>query len=101
MTSFAAIDANVWACSGEKKFIVLNARWRVRLADPIQWILECRRGRPGKKDTGWRGCSYCTQRTTLLRDISEKCGEVDSAGLRQVKSLPERFPYRSARKVHD
>lgn len=76
------------------QFIVLTERWRVRLNDPAQWVLEYRLGRPSQKSTGWRGSSYCTQRRTLLRDIREKCGEVDPAGLRQVETLPARFPCR-------
>lgn len=73
--------------------IQLNDRWRVRFNDPLQWILERRRGRPKKKSTGWHGSSYCTLRRTLLRDIGEKCGEVDPTAFRQIEALPERFPY--------
>lgn len=80
-------------------FIVLNGRWRVRLTDPLQWILERRRGAVGKKSTGYVGSSYCTQRRTLLREFREKIvdeggQEVDPDGLRQVEALPEHFPYR-------
>ncbi len=75
--------------------IFLNDRWRVRLNDPAQWTLECRRGAPRGNRTGYRGSSYCTQRDTLLRDIREKCGEVDLEALRQVEALPEKFPYRT------
>ena len=71
--------------------IELNARWRVRLDDPLQWILERRRGRQTARRTGWVGRSYCTQRTTLLRDIRDYCGDVDPAALRQVETLPEKF----------
>lgn len=74
--------------------IILNGRWRVRLDDPLQWILEYRQGPPRKKSTGYVGRSYCTQRGTLLRDIRDYCGDVDSGALRQVAALPDRFPYR-------
>ena len=97
MTSFVAIDADAWTCGGEKKSIVLNSHWRVRLDDPLQWILERRRGRPTRKSTGWQGRSYCTQRTTLKRCIRECCGPVDADALRQVETLPERFLYRRPR----
>lgn len=75
-------------------YINLNGNWRVRLTDPLQWILERRRGRPTRKSTGWVGRSFCTQRTTLKRCIHEYCGEVDPNAPRQVEALPERFPYR-------
>lgn len=78
-------------------FIALNDRWRVRLNDPLQWILERRRALPTRKSTGWQGRSYCTQRRTLLRDIRDYCGDVDAEALRQVEALPERFPYRRRR----
>lgn len=77
--------------------IVLNERWRVRLNDPLQWILERRLGRQTRKSTGWVGRSFCTQRSTLLRDIRDYCGDVDPAALQQVEALPERFPYRRSR----
>ena len=79
MTSFAAIDADVWTCSGEKKFIVLNARWLVLLTDPNQWIIEVRKGRPNSKGSGWRGSSYCTQQTTFLREaVADDISSQDS-----------------------
>ena len=80
--------------------IVLNDRWRVRLNDPLQWILERRRGRQTARRTGWVGRSYCTQRTTLLRDIRVYCGDVDPAALRQVATLPEKFRYRRTDEPH-
>ena len=58
--------------------IFLNDRWRVRLNDPTQWILEYRAGRPAGAGDGWRGKSYCTQRDTLLRDIRERI--IDEGG---------------------
>ena len=79
--------------------IFLNDRWRVRLNDPAQWILEYREGRPAGAGDGWRGKSFCTQRGTLLRDIRERIiderGEVDPEALSQVEALPEKFPYRT------
>ena len=79
--------------------IFLNDRWRVRLNDPAQWILEYREGALGKKGTGYRGRAFCTQRRTLLRDIKERIidegGEVAPEALRRVEALPEMFPYRT------
>ena len=81
--------------------INFNDRWRVRLNDSAQWILEYRAGRPAGAGDGWRGKSYCTQRGTLLRDIRERIidegGEVGPEALRQVEALPEKFPYRKAK----
>lgn len=77
--------------------IELNDKWRVRLNDPAQWILERRQGRPGKKNTGYAGRSYCTRRHVLLRDLRDHCGVVCIAAHRQVEALPERFPYEAAR----
>jgi len=68
---------------------ILNNRWRV-IDDPLQWILQVRRGRKTEKATGWRGRSYCTQRTVLLRCIREYCGEVDADALAIVEALPNR-----------
>lgn len=96
MTSFAAIDANVWACGGKKKYIVLSARWRVRLDDPLQWFLECRQGAAGKKNTGYKAKSFCATRRALIRNIKEDCRPINPAALRMVAALPERFPYRGA-----
>lgn len=76
--------------------IELNDRWRVRLDDPGQWILERRERRPTEKSDGYTGRSYCTQRRTLLREIGDHAGEVDPTALRQVEALPEKFPYRTA-----
>ena len=44
----------------------LNASWRV-IDDPLQWILQRRKGNPRKKNPGWRSRSFCTTRGALLR----------------------------------
>jgi hypothetical protein len=66
----------------------LNETWRV-IDDPLQWILQLRKGNPRKKNPGWRGRSFCRTRKALLRCIREYCGEVDVGALARVKSLPE------------
>ena len=63
--------------------IYLNDRWRVFLTDPLQWVLQRRRG------SGWRDRSFCRQRAILLRCVREYCGEVDAAALAKVERLPE------------
>ena len=78
--------------------ISLNARWRVRLDDPNQWILEVMKGRKASGGARWVGRSFCTLRHTLLRDIRERIqGDIDPEALRQVEALPEKFPYRKAK----
>ena len=85
---------------GQSPMIVLNDRWHVRLDDPAQWILEVRKGRSTSKATGYVVRSYCTQRTTLLRCIRESSGEVNPDALRQVETLPEKFPHQPPNAPH-
>jgi hypothetical protein len=80
----------------------LNANWRV-VDDPLQWILQRRKGTPREKSTGWQGRSFCRTREGLLRCIREYCclpnqggsrcvheyRGVDGAALQQVHALPE------------
>ncbi len=65
-----------------------NATWRV-VDDPLQWILQRKKGRPRKKHSGWRNRSFCRTRDALLRRIREYCGPVDEDALQQVRALPE------------
>ena len=57
--------------------------------DPLQWILQRRKGNPRKKNSGWRSCSFCTTRGALLRCIREYCGDVEPAPLAKLSALPE------------
>jgi hypothetical protein len=80
----------------------LNANWRV-VDDPLQWILQRRKGNPRKKNTGWRSRSFCRTRGALLCCIREYCclpdhgalrcieeyRGVDAAALQQIRALPE------------
>jgi hypothetical protein len=80
----------------------LNERWRV-VDDPLQWVLQQRKGTPRKKNTGWQARSFCRTREGLLRCIRENCclpdqggsrcveeyRGVDGAALQQVRALPE------------
>lgn len=70
---------------------VLNDRWRV-VDDPLQWILEVRKGRSRSRATGWTGRRFHCQRTALIRSIRELCGEVDPAALAVLDALPQRHP---------
>ena len=66
----------------------LNANWRV-VDDPLQWILQRRKGNPRKRNSGWIDRSFCTTREGLVRCIREYCGEVDQNAFAELKSLPE------------
>jgi hypothetical protein len=71
----------------------LNAKWRV-VDDPLQWILQRRKGNPRKKNSGWQDRSFCTTREGLLRCVRENCCEVDDKGLTKLQVLPEFHPDR-------
>lgn len=80
--------------------IVLNDRWRVVDAPPHwhpQWILQRKEARARARSDGWVGNAYCTTRTALARNISERCGDVDPAAMAVIEALPERHPRVSGR----
>ena len=80
----------------------LNETWRV-VDDPLQWILQRRKGNPRSRNSGWKNRSFCRTRDALLRCIREYCcwpdhGEhrsireyrgVDGAAIEQVRALRE------------
>ena len=66
----------------------LNANWRV-IDDPLQWILQRRKGKPRKKNSGWIDRSFCTTRDALLRCVRELCGVVVEEALNELQALPE------------
>lgn len=68
--------------------VKLNERWRVA-DDPLQWILEVRKGRTTSKSKGWRSRSFCTTRTGLRRSIDQLCGPVNLEALALIDALPE------------
>src|SRR5262249_38282557 len=81
----------------------LNETWRI-LDDPLQWLLQRRKGNPRTKNSGWENRSFCTTRDALLRCIREYCCSPDEGqsrciheyrgvspvALQQVRALPER-----------
>jgi hypothetical protein len=69
----------------------LNESWRV-VDDPLQWILQRRKGNPRKKNSGWRDRSFCRTRDALLRCVREYCGEVDPSALATLKALSDWHP---------
>ena len=66
----------------------LNTNWRA-VDDPLQWILQRRKGNPRKKNSGWRNRSFCRTRDALLRCVREHCGEIDPEALATLKELPD------------
>ena len=66
----------------------LNAAWRV-VADPLQWVLQRKKGNPRSKNSGWRNRSYCTSRDGLLCRVREYCGDVSPDALAKLRGLPE------------
>jgi len=66
----------------------LNENWRV-VDDPLQWILQRRKGSPRAKNSGWRNRSFCTTREGLLRCIRECIGETDVDAFAELRRLPE------------
>jgi len=69
----------------------LNADWRI-VDDPLQWILQRKKGKPRKGNPGWRCRSCCRMREALLRCIREHCGEVDLEALAANQTLPDWHP---------
>jgi hypothetical protein len=65
----------------------LSEDWRV-IEDPLQWILQRKKGNPRKKNLGWTNRSFSRTREALLQCISEYCGDVDPAALAQLRALP-------------
>ena len=80
----------------------LNENWRV-VNDPLQWILQRKKGNPRGKNSGWRDRSFCRTREGLLACIREYCclpdqsgsscvyehRSVSGAALQRVRALPE------------
>ena len=66
----------------------LNTNWRV-VNDPLQWVLQRRKGNPRKKNSGWKDRSFCTTRDALFRCVREYCGDVDQNALATLQELPD------------
>ena len=72
----------------DRLVLQLSERWRI-VNDPLQWILQRKKGTPSKKNSGWRGRRGCRTRKELLRCIREYCGCVDDEAVKQIEALPE------------
>jgi hypothetical protein len=91
----------------------LNQHWRV-IDDPLQWILQRKKGNPRAKNSGWQNRAFCRTREALLRCIRELCclpdedqprcihayRGLDEAALGQVRALPERRVDSSSSSTH-
>jgi len=66
----------------------LSDSWRV-VDDPLQWILQRKKGCPREKNSGWRNRSFCTTREGLLRCIREYSGEIDADACAELRRLPD------------
>jgi hypothetical protein len=75
--------------------IKLNARWRVIVCrDGVQWIIQYRNRRSGAEtlsSSDWRGRSYCTTKTALIRVCEAHCGEIEPAAAAVLAALPMHF----------
>lgn len=73
---------------------------RPALDDPLQWILQRKKGNPRKKNSGWRDRSFCRTQGALLRCVAGYCGEIDANSLAKLKSLPDWHPDWDSRDQH-
>ena len=71
--------------------ILLNDSWQV-VDDPLQWILQRRKGRARAKNAGWRSRSFLGTRSGLLRVVGEYCGAIEPHAIERLAALPERHP---------
>ncbi len=68
--------------------------------DPLQWILQRKKGNPRRKNSGWRDRSFCRMRGALLGCVAGHCGEIDDNSLAKLKSLPNWHPDWDSRDCH-
>jgi hypothetical protein len=64
--------------------VPLNDDWRVT-DDPLQWVLERRKGQ-----ARWEGRYYFRTRSGLLSFVKEQCGEIEQEGYAALLKLPVR-----------
>jgi hypothetical protein len=57
--------------------------------EPLQWILQRKKGNPRSKNSGWMNRSYCTTRRALIRCVAEYLGKVEHVVLAKLNALPE------------
>lgn len=89
MSSKSALNQTCAHARTAPKIPPINNSWRV-IDDPLQWILQVRKGRETSKSSGWRDRAYCAQRAALIRCIGEYCGDVRPDALAAINALPPR-----------
>ena len=62
----------------------LGSDWRV-VDDPLQWVIQRRKGRPRHKNAGWASLSFCRTREGLLLALRERGCPTNAA----VLALPD------------
>jgi hypothetical protein len=84
-------DVPFWPAHPLNRLIAqLNKNWRV-VDDPLQWVLQRRKGNPRKKNSGWRDRSFCRTREGLSRCVRDYCGEIDAAAFAKINTLPDHY----------
>jgi hypothetical protein len=72
----------------DRLVVQLNERWRV-IDDPLQWILQRKKGNSRTKNTGWSCRFFCLSRDGLLQSVREYCGEIDPDARAKLRALPD------------
>ena len=75
----------------DRLVLQLSERWRI-VDDPLQWILQRKKGTPSKKNSGWQNRSFCRTREGLLRCIREYCGDEEAESLALLQLLSDFHP---------
>ena len=74
---------------GDVRFLRLNGDWALAY-DRLQWIVQRRRGKPGRAQ--WRPVSFvATNRRVLLRILRENGVEPTPEAQAALETLPETF----------
>ncbi|MGE0735304.1 MAG: hypothetical protein AB7P50_11180 [Alphaproteobacteria bacterium] len=71
----------------------LSARWRI-VNEPLQWVLQVRKGRCRARATGWRAIRFHVERTALIASVQRFCGDVRPEAMAVLAALPELHPSR-------
>ena len=68
-----------------------DGRWRLAF-DDLQWVLQARRGKPGKKSSGYVGVSFiATEKRILLRVLREKGIDLTPEARARIDAMPPTF----------
>ena len=91
------------------EIFALNQTWSVLDDGDLQWCLARKSHSKGPNGSSERDSepprtsatqmSFCTLRTTLIRDVRARCGEVTEEGQAALDALPEKHPQPYVQKV--